>query len=252
MGLRWLARGEGALPSDLGWLTPGEAERAAGMRFPKRRNEYLLRRLAAKQAVALTMGLTAEAAALSRVAVLNVPSGAPYVLVDGAPAGVDVSISDRAGWAVCVVAKGSIGCDLELVEPRSAGFVSSFLTDAEQAYVVAAADRDVAANLVWSAKESALKALQTGLRRDSRSVAVTVHDGPLSDWAALSVRTAEGLLLPGWWRRDGHFLFTVVARVAGPAPVALEDPGVLAAAVPDDRPPFSAPPPRSGPGRMQG
>jgi len=94
---------------------------------------------------------------LSRIAVLNAPSGAPYVLVDGAPAGVDVSISDRAGWAVCVVDGQPIGCDLELVEPRSTGFVRSFLTDAEQAYVAAASDRDVAANLVWSAKATSLR-----------------------------------------------------------------------------------------------
>lgn len=238
MGLRWLARGKATLPTGLDWLMPAEAERAAGLRHPKSRIEYLLRRLTAKHAVALTLGLPTEAAALSRIAVLNAPSGAPYVLVDGAPAGLDVSISDRAGWAVCVVGSGSVGCDLELVEPRGAGFVHSFLTEAEQAYVAAAADRDAAANLVWSAKESALKVLRTGLRRDTRGVAVTVHDGWFPDWAALSVRTAEGQLLRGWWRRDGRFLFTVVASAAVPPPVALEDPAVLAKAVPEDRPPY--------------
>jgi len=43
----WLARGEDALRADPAWLTAGEAERAAGLRYTKRRTEYLLRRLAA-------------------------------------------------------------------------------------------------------------------------------------------------------------------------------------------------------------
>jgi 4'-phosphopantetheinyl transferase len=241
----WLARGEDSLPADRGWLTPGEAARAAGMRYTKRRTEYLLRRLAAKHAVAAVIGWPVDGAALARIEIGNAPGGAPYVLVDGAPDGLidgapdglAVSITDRAGWAVCLVGRAAsqIGCDLELVEPRSAGFVRDFLTAAEQGYVAAQPDaeaRDVAANLVWSAKESALKVLRTGLRRDTRSVEVTVHDGQAADWAALSVRSAEGALFPGWWRRLGRFLLTVAAATPLPPPVALEDPGVLVAAVP--------------------
>jgi 4'-phosphopantetheinyl transferase len=227
--MRWLARGEDALPADLSWLTPREGQRAAGLRYTKRRTEYLLRRLAAKHAVAAVLGLGGEVA---RVEVGNAPTGAPYVLVDGAPVGLDISVSDRAGWAVCLVGTGTVGCDLELVEPRSPGFVRDFLTAAEQSYVAAAADPDAAANLMWSAKESALKVLQTGLRRDTRSVEVTIYSGQSSGWSPLAVRTSEGLRFPGWWRRDGHFLFTVAGRSAWPPPVALEDPAVLAAAVP--------------------
>jgi 4'-phosphopantetheinyl transferase len=230
--MRWLARGEQALPADPGWLSTGEARRAAGLRYTKRRTEYLLRRLAAKHAVAAAVRLPTDPAALARIEIRNAPSGKPYVVVDGAPAGVAVSITDRAGWAVCLVGSGNVGCDLELVEPRSPGFVRDFLTAAEQEYVAGAADRDVAANLLWSAKESALKVLGTGLRRDTRSVEVTVHNGRPGDWAPLSVRTGPGTVLPGWWRRDGHFLLTVAAEVPGPPPVPLEDPAVLAAAVP--------------------
>jgi 4'-phosphopantetheinyl transferase len=252
VGVRWLARGEAAIPTDPGWLTPVEAGYAAGLRYTKRRTEYLLRRLAAKHAVAAVVGLPTEPAGLARVEVRNAPSGAPYVLVDGAPAGVEVSISDRAGWAVCLVGPGepprpggaasvgtgAVGCDLELVEPRSAGFVRDFLTPAEQAYVAARPDEDAryaAVNLLWSAKESALKVLRTGLRRDTRSVEVSVgsvHEGQFEGWAPLTVYCVEGRTLPGWWRRDGRFLFTVAAPVARSAPVALEDPAVLAGAVP--------------------
>jgi 4'-phosphopantetheinyl transferase len=230
--MRWLARGEHAVPVGDDWLTPAEASYAAGLRFTKRRTEFLLRRLTAKHAVAAALALPSGAADLARVEVRNAPSGAPYVLVDGGSAGLEVSISDRAGWAVCLVGAGTVGCDLELVEPRTPGFVHDFLTPAEGAWVAAAPDPDAAANLVWSAKESALKVLRTGLRRDTRSVEVRVDPGTAGGWAPLSVRAVEGTVFPGWWRRDGRFLFTVVAAAALPAPVPLEEGTPLATAEP--------------------
>ncbi len=55
-GCRWLALGEDALPADQQWLAPAEAATLAGLRFTKRRTEYLLRRLVAKHAVAAVTG----------------------------------------------------------------------------------------------------------------------------------------------------------------------------------------------------
>jgi 4'-phosphopantetheinyl transferase len=232
--MRWLAAGEDALPAGTRWLAPGEAARAAGLRHAKRRTEYLLRRLVAKHAVAITIGRSTEPLALAGIEVRNAPTGAPYVLVDGATLGLDLSISDRAGWAVCVLGE-AVGCDLELVEPRSAGFVRDFLTEAEQRFVGARPPgdgRDAAATLLWSAKESALKVLHTGLRRDTRSVEVTVDPRGGDGWSALTVRATEGATFPGWWRRDGRFVLTVATPAPGPPPVALDDPQVLATAVP--------------------
>jgi 4'-phosphopantetheinyl transferase len=216
----WLARGEHELPDDSSWLTPREKARAAGMRFTKRRREYLLRRWVGKQAVAAATGAPSALHELARIEVANHASGAPYVLLDGKPAGLDVSLTDRAGWAVCVLGAGlaRIGCDLEIVEIRSPGFVTDFLTGAEQDYVAARASgeaRDAAANLLWSAKESALKVLRTGLRRDTRTVEVIVGDpGPALAWGSLTMSTAESTTLSGWWRREGVFLLTIAA--AGP------------------------------------
>jgi 4'-phosphopantetheinyl transferase len=222
VGIRWMARGEHEIPSAETWLTADEVTRAAGLRFTKRRTEYLLRRWVCKQAVVAATGMPSDLQSLVRVEVANHPGGAPYVQVDGAPLTLDVSLSDRAGWAVCVVAerRGRVGCDVEIVEPRSAGFVADFLTPAEQDYVASRPDDDrhAAANLIWSAKESALKVLQTGLRRDTRSVEVAVapsrgdQGGMTSGWYRLEVRTAEGGVIPGWWRRDGVFLVTVASE----------------------------------------
>ncbi len=237
--LRWLARGEHELPAEPRWLTAREAARAAGMRFTKRRTEYLLRRWAGKQAVAAATGIGNGLTDLARIEVANRLSGAPYVLIDGAPLGLDVSLTDRAGWAVCLVGSdlSRLGCDLEVVESRSAGFVADYLTAGEQAYVTGhsgAEDRDAAANLLWSAKESALKVLRVGLRRDTRSVEVRV-DGALAGphgWLRLDVGTPSGRRLSGWWRRDGAFLLTVAADGAVPPPQVLPGSADLAAAVP--------------------
>jgi 4'-phosphopantetheinyl transferase len=235
---RWLALGEEALPPQEQWLAPGEAAILAGLRYTKRRTEFLLRRLVTKHAVASITGRPTDPASLAGLEVRNAQSGAPYVCVDGAPIEVGVSISDRAGWAVCVTSPTgplAVGCDLELVEPRSPGFVCDFLTTTEQRLVgscTAGDDRDAVINLIWSAKESALKVLGTGLRRDTRTLEVTPVAPGGDGWGALTVQAVEGTAFPGWWRREGRFLLTVATRVAVPPPAALGDPAVLALAKP--------------------
>ena len=230
----WLARGEHEVPAGEGWLTAAEADWLATMRFRKRRTEYLLRRWVGKQAVSAVLGLPGDQPTAARIEVANRADGSPVVFLDGTPATGCVSMSDRAGWAMCLVAEDrvDIGCDLELVEPRSAGFVADFLTSAEQEAVGAAGvERDVVANLMWSAKESVLKVLRTGLRRDTRSVEITLRPG-VAEWAPFTARLAEGGELPGWWLRRGAFLVTVAGARALPPPVALEDADVLATAAP--------------------
>ncbi len=222
---RWLAAGEHAVPEDQDFLTPAEAGYLASVRFTKRRTEFLLRRWVTKQAVLATLG--GPPRPLAGIEVAHHPGGAPYVLVDGERCGLEVSVSDRAGWAVCLVGTdlGRLGCDLEIVEPRSAGFVEDFLTDRERDFVASRAshDWDAAANLLWSAKESGLKVLRTGLRRDTRSVEVAVGDPDpeTRGWGALGIEPVEGGRLAGWWRREGVFLLTVASDrpLAPPEPL---------------------------------
>jgi len=229
----WLARHEEQLPPAGGWLTPAERGRAAGMRYAKRRNDFLLNRWALKVAVARVLGWPDGPGELARIEGRNAPGGAPLVYVDGQPAACGVSLTDRAGCAVCLAAAGgtpgsaaALGCDVEIVEPRSDAFVRDYLTGPERRLVAGAGPaRDKAANLLWSAKESALKVLGTGLRRDTRSVEVTVAElnPPELTWSPLEVRTSEGAVFPGWWRQSGAFLLTTCWPGGGPPPAALEE-----------------------------
>lgn len=238
--LSWHSLGELSRPDAGDWLTAGEADRAAAMRFTKRRDEWLLARWTAKQALAAELGLADDSAALARIEIRTIiggeAQGAPEVFVDGVSSQIGISLTDRAGWAVCTVgAVDELGCDLELVEPRSEAFVRDFLTPREQAAVAdppVDASRDAVANLVWSAKESALKVLRTGLRRATRSVEVGFLDGSVDGWRPLRVRTEEGREFPGWWRQYGEFLLTVVTGQAVPPPRPLIDPPGLATAEP--------------------
>jgi len=223
----WLARAEWQLPADTGWLTAAERSRAEGMRFTKRRTDFLLNRWALKQAVTRVLHWPDDDAALARIEGRAAPDGAPELYVDGQPAGRGVSLTDRAGCAVCLVAAGpaGIGCDLELVEARSDAFARDYLTGPERDLVSAAGPaRDLAANLIWSAKESALKVLRTGLRRDTRSVEVSVANltAPELAWSPLQVRAAEGVAFGGWWRRSGPFVLTTCSSGDFGPPAALE------------------------------
>ncbi len=236
MSLRWLSQGIADVPADDAWLSPREAAWVARMRFPKRRSEFRLGRWTAKKALALHLGRDASAGALPSIEIDRAPDGAPHPLVDGRAAAAFITMTDRADQAVCLVGPpgAALGCDLELVEPRSDAFVADYLTPAEQRSVAeAGAERDLMANLVWCGKESVLKVLRTGLRRDTRSVEVTFPEGRAVDgWAPMSVRAVEGAVFQGWWQRFGAFVLTVAATEPIAPPRPLVDPPGLATAVP--------------------
>lgn len=227
MPLSWLGCSRADPLADRSWLAPRERLLAASLRFPKRREEFLLRRWTAKQALAASLGLAPDAATLARLEARSAPGGAPEPYLDGRPLSVALSLSDRMGRAVCAVdnAGRTVGCDVELVEPRTPVFVGDWFTAAERGLVAdAGADRDLVANLVWSAKESALKVLRTGLRRDTRSVEVRLAPGPPYDgtrWRPFGVRVDDGRLLAGWWRCWDRFVVTVASDrlVAPPVPL---------------------------------
>ncbi len=240
--MRWLACAEHEIPDGLTWLSARERARLDQLRFTKRRTEFLLRRWTGKRAVAAALDGAPED--LARIELLNHRSGAPYVEIDGRSAGVDVSLSDRAGAAVGLVGPvgagvGTLGVDLELVEPRTERFVADFLTATEAAYVHRRREAfgedgwQAAANLVWSAKEAALKVLRVGLRADTRTVEVSLdHDARTDGWSGLVVRSVAGEVFPGWWRRDGAFVLTVAFAQPHEPPALLAGGAHLAGTTP--------------------
>ena len=208
----WLARSEADVPPGDDWLAPAERARLAGLRLPARRADWRLGRWTAKLAVAASLGVPS-----SSVELRAAPDGAPEALVGGAPAPLTVSLSHRAGLAVCMVADAgtALGCDLELAEPRDPAFVADWFTHSEREAVARAGpgDRALLVALLWSAKESALKALRVGLRFDTRWVIVDPPAiGPAGTWLPLLVRhPAGGRDFRGWWRHDGDRVLTMVA-----------------------------------------
>jgi 4'-phosphopantetheinyl transferase len=219
----WLVRPDAAVRAGDGWLSTGEAEKQATLTVPIRRRDWRLRRWTAKEALAAALG--AALGPWTEVDIGNTAGGAPEARRKGAQLGLSLSLTDRAGWAACALAPGgtAVGCDLELIEPRSAVFVADWFTPAEQQLVARAADPALAANLLWSAKESALKVLGEGLRRPTRSVEVTIGDGldparPSNGWRPFRVTLQEGGRLSGWWTRLGNFVLTVAAATSEPLP----------------------------------
>ena len=229
MNVYWLEQSEADVPAENNWLSENEAVRLNGMRFAKRRADWRLGRWTAKRALSVCMDVPAHPQVFKKMDIRAASSGAPEVFFANRPAAVTISLSHRDGVAACAVAKSGveIGCDLEMVEPRSDAFVADYFTIEEQALVARASaeDRPRLLALLWSAKESALKALHEGLRLDTRCVVVNPFDGSfdLNGWSPLHVRYTAGVLFHGWWHLADNILRTVVAspRPDSPTPLTI-------------------------------
>jgi len=169
-------------------------------RFARRRRKWLLGRCAAKSLLQdLEMDRTGRRPEASSLVILNDPSGLPYAAIE--PDGrlpLSLSISHRTDWGVAGVALdagASLGIDLETIEPRGADWCADYFVAHEMDAVRAADnDRDRVVATIWSAKESAIKALGLGLRLDLRRIEVKLpfahcacSAGTLEGWAPLEV-----------------------------------------------------------------
>ncbi len=227
MNVYWLEQIQGDVPPANDWLSASEAACQNALRFAKRRADWTLGRWTAKRALAAYLNLPPQPRVLANIEIHQTASGAPEAFVDERPAAVTISLSHRDDRAICAVAQLGVelGCDLELIEPRGEAFLSEYFTAEEQALVSRATDTDQTrlVTLLWSAKESTLKALHTGLRLDTRSVIVSPESSfDLSGWGPVQARSSGGRIFHGWWRQTDNIMRTLVANSSLSLPIPLK------------------------------
>jgi 4'-phosphopantetheinyl transferase len=212
--LYWLTQDLTEVPENNDWLCDSERSILAGMRFAKRRNDWRLGRWTAKKAICAYLGC--KDPVLSSLEIRAAEDGAPEAFRDAAPANVSLSISHSNNQSFCVVGPSclSIGCDLERIEDRKDPFVEDYFAPEEIAFCRnALVGKTLAANLIWSSKESMLKALRQGLRRDTRSVRVHPDFSERKDswniWTGHCLETSRTFY--GWWRSHNHYIFTLAS-----------------------------------------
>jgi 4'-phosphopantetheinyl transferase len=219
----WFSQLHADVPSRDEWLGDHERRVLAGLRMRRRRAAWRLGRWTAKAALGAWLGV-----APSRLEVLAAPDGAPEAWLDGVRAPVSVSLSHRGGRALAVVtdAPRVAGCDVELVEPRSGAFVREWLAPSEQRLVASCseAQRELVANLIWTAKEAASKVRREGLRLDLRDVVVTLADPCATSalWRPLRVEWGDGQsTTSGWWRAENGWVMAIAGEPPPGVPRAL-------------------------------
>jgi phosphopantetheinyl transferase (holo-ACP synthase) len=161
-------------------LTPAEQSVLAGWPAEKRRQDWLLGRIAAKQAVRAAYAREGSPPPdWTEVEVGSSEDGAPRLVIAGEPDGLAVSLTHghgrAAGWALRPGEGGGLpGVDLEQVRPRRLGTLRFYLHEDERSWVRALpgsevdpppaegpwTPRDLAAIVLWALKEAAFKALQ--------------------------------------------------------------------------------------------
>lgn len=226
----WLEQSVADLPVHDHWLSAEEAFRLRSLRFSKRQSEWRLGRWTVKQAVCAYQQIRPDSDTLALIEVRPEASGAPLLFVGGEPAAASVSISHRDGVSFCAIApdKATLGCDLERIEPRSDSFAADFFTSDEYraVHMIPLTERAKLVTLIWSAKESALKALHAGLTLDTRSVEVVPPNAlqtcTVDTWHPLLIGSGTANVFHGWWQLADGFVRTLVSSPApfAPLPVA--------------------------------
>lgn len=208
------------------YLSAQELSRFTQMRFPKRRDEWLVGRITAKslltQCVPELSGVNDR-----RLTIANRPEGAPYVLLDGEPLPLQLSLSHREGLAAAAVVLSNevgLGIDLEWVEDRDASFYADYFTTGEVRLLNEFSSDQTAwaGTLIWSAKEAMLKALGLGLRVDTRSVEILrIANEKDDDWGQLELNVpgVPDSHWHGFWRRSGNHILTMALTGAPGRPV---------------------------------
>lgn len=202
------------MPKREDWLSEGERLRVAEMRFPKRRNDYKLGRWTAKRAIGAYLPGTVPRDSLLEIRAAA--DGAPDPYLNNKPGIFSISISHSNQRSLCAVGPCDlkIGCDLEFIEPRENIFLQDYFTPEELFFVEqnTFCERSLAGTLIWSSKESVLKILREGLRRDTRSVSIQSGfnaQGAWNPWTGRCLQPSQ--TFHGWWRICDGFVYTLAS-----------------------------------------
>jgi 4'-phosphopantetheinyl transferase len=225
MDVSWLEQRDSDVPFGDWWLSERERACLDWLHIPKRRADWRLGRWTAKSAVSVYLNLPRNQQMLAGIELRPASSGAPEVFLHDRSAPVQISLSHSHGVGLCTIAPLGVelGCDLETVESRSEVFLVDYFTNEEQNLVSTAlgARRDQVVTLLWSTKESVLKALRCGLRSDTRAVNAAPADFPENhgdEWHLVSAAHTSGRNFCGWWRVSRDLVRTIVAD---PTPLRL-------------------------------
>lgn len=196
------ARGE----KEMAFLSGAEQEILVGLRFEKRRREWLMGRWVAKKLLA-----SALECAPGELSIEPEEGGAPVVWRGKKPVPGCLTISHRGERALAAWTDAPnlrIGADIEQVGDANPIWMADYLTEAE--WALREREGTHWPYLVWSAKEAVLKALRTGLRIDTRAIEVLPGRGATDGWRHLNLHSR---VMPGkcWlgWRREGEYLLTL-------------------------------------------
>ncbi|MBA4383705.1 MAG: hypothetical protein C0410_03125 [Anaerolinea sp.] len=151
-----------------------EIEEFQKFKIPKRQAEWLASRLLVKQLVQKVIAVKEDIPSNS-ISIQKESSGVPYIVIEGLGRVGWLSISHSQGGVLAAFSQDDnvrFGVDLEHIEPRLQDFFGDFFTPDEIVWLFNSDKqyKDIYANLIWSAKEAYLKALEKGLQMDTRRI----------------------------------------------------------------------------------
>jgi phosphopantetheinyl transferase len=216
----WNTQKFDSIPEDLDWLSLPEQNRYQQFRFPKRQKDWLSGRWVAKNLLS-NLIIYSDTLPFRELSILNEDSGAPFVIWRDQRLAGSLSISHRSDCAItafCFDPEISIGIDLEAIEAKSLGFVEDYFTEPEVHMVLTLPKEEqaLAASLLWSGREAIVKALQIGLRVDTRQIAFNLPSLKFNeDWQPIEILEcpAECKYLKLFWRKLNHSLVTLAIKL---------------------------------------
>lgn len=106
------------------------------------------------------------------------------------------SLSHSGALALCALAGGEVGCDIELVRPRRPGLPRYVLSDREYGWYEARGSRWEDFYALWTLKEARVKCTGEGIfHRPAREVSVPLIEGGEAAWEGFHFTLLAGA---GW------------------------------------------------------